>query len=166
MADSNLTINLSATGFEEALARLDPKRRQTALVAWYRYSETYLKRVMRNASPSRIRGKVRSKKDTLSPPRWLRVFNAAPLAHLIEGGTGPIGDPRFNHAARHFPAVDGKSGVMNAMDLPRSQAYVVARSIFLRGGNPPRPFVAPAWESAKPHVEQTLRTLMQEVAKD
>jgi hypothetical protein len=75
-----------------------------------------------------------------------RIYVRSGLAHLVEGGTGSQGAAGFSHAARHWPSTEG---IMRATGLPRPEAFLVARAIGTRGGNPPRPFIRPTYEATK-----------------
>jgi len=146
-----MRIDIDATGFEAALKRLDPQHAQAALIRWYDTAIKYVKQELRAQAPNTLKTKVRSMTDGLTPPKWARIYVKSPLAHLIEGGTGRQGAGGFNHVATHWPSTEG---IMRATGLPKPQAFAVARSIGLRGGNPARPFIEPTYFAVKGHVEQ------------
>lgn len=152
-----MEITIDATGIAEALRAADPQQAYQIVTLWFLRAIEMTESALRAAAPGRLRGKVRHMQDGYSPHRWARVYVASPLAHLIEGGTGALGAGGFAHKSKHWP---NTSGIMLATGLPQAQALLVARSIGLRGGNPPRPFMAPTWAMVGPRVE----TLADEVA--
>lgn len=146
-----MQIKINEFGIDAALKQLDPRHAQAAMIRWYDMAIKYVKQELRSRAPATLKGKVRSMTDGLTPPKWARVYVKSPLAHLIEGGTGRLGAGGFNHVGTHWPST---TGIMRATGLPKPQAFAVARSIGLRGGNPARPFVEPTYMSVKGHVEQ------------
>lgn len=146
-----MQIKLDATGMDAAVKQLDPQHAQSALIRWFDTATKYVKQELRARAPMTLKGKVRSMSDGLTPPKWARIYVKSPLAHLIEGGTGRLGSGGFNHASTHWPSTEG---IMRATGLPKPQAFAVARSIGLRGGNPARPFIEPTYDAVKSHVEQ------------
>jgi|GEM_PF-5471441 hypothetical protein len=146
-----MQIKIDMTGMDAAVKQLDPQHAQAALIRWYDTAIKYVKQELRAQAPNTLKSKVRSMTDGLTPPRWARIYVKSPLAHLIEGGTGRPGAGGFNHVATHWPSTEG---IMRATGLPKPQAFAVARSIGLRGGNPPRPFIEPTYFAVKGHVEQ------------
>jgi hypothetical protein len=146
-----MRINVDATGINIALDALDPQHGQAAMIRWYDMAIKYVKQELRARAPATLKGKVRSMTDGFTPPRWARIYVKSPLAHLIEGGTGRLGAGGFNHVGTHWPSTEG---IMRATGLPKPQAFAVARSIGLRGGNPARPFIEPTYMTVKGHVEQ------------
>ena len=155
-----MQITIDATGIEEAVKQLDPKQADEILIRWYDRSLKYVKSELRSRSPAKLKTKVRSMTDGLTPPKWARVYVKSGLAHLIEGGTGRQGGGGFSHVGTHWPST---TGIMQATGLPRPQAFAVARAIGLRGGNPPRPFVQPTYLAVKGHVEQLAVQAVNEV---
>lgn len=156
-------LQIDITGYERSLAAVDPKNVYIILNTWYQRAGNYVRDQLRMRAPKRLKGKVYIKYDTVRPPRWARIGVKSPLTWLIEGGTGPAGDPSFNHVSRHWPAIDGKFGLMETMDLPRPEAFLVARSIARRGGNPAKPFIAPTYQAVKGTIEQMMNTIIEEV---
>lgn len=146
-----MQIKIDAVGIDTALKQLDPQHAQAALIRWYDTATKYVKQELRARAPATLKGKVRSMTDGFTPPRWARIYVKSPLAHLIEGGTGRLGAGGFNHVGTHWPSTEG---IMRATGLPKPQAFAVARSIGLRGGNPARPFIEPTYMAVNGHVEQ------------
>lgn len=146
-----MQIKLDTTGMDAAVKQLDPEHAQAAMIRWYDTAIKYVKQELRTRAPMTLKSKVRSMTDGLTPPKWARVYVKSPLAHLIEGGTGRLGAGGFNHVSTHWPST---TGIMRATGLPKPQAFAVARSIGLRGGNQARPFIEPTYDAVKSHVEQ------------
>lgn len=157
-----MEINVSATGLDEATKALAPKRTYTVMVKWYDKATKYISGELRQAAPARLKGKVIVKIDAYRPPRWARVRVKSPLAHLIEGGTGRLGAPGFNHTSRYFPAISGQYGLMQTMSLPKAQAFAVAKTISERGGNPAQPFIQPTGVKIEGPVIQMARDILDE----
>lgn len=157
---SNLQVVVEGSGIEAALKQLDPKNVDKALMLWYDRGTRYVQRELSNRAPGRLRGKVRIKTDGYRPPRWARVWVKSPLAHLIEGGTGPQGAPDFRHSGRHWPNL---AGIMRATGLPAPQAFLVARAIGERGGNPARPFIQPTFNATQGQLVQMATDVVNEV---
>jgi len=146
-------ITIDTSGLDAASKQLDPKNVYTALTQWYKTSTVYVRDGMRARVKSRIKGKVKIRTDGFLPPRWARVRVYSPLGHILEGGTGRLGAPGFNHSSRHFPRVTGDGGLMQTMGLPKAEAFAVAKSISERGGNRAQPFVHATYIATKAHVE-------------
>jgi hypothetical protein len=160
MAD--LEIRLDATGLDEALRQLNPQQAYTALNLWFDRASKLVRDELKERAPGSLKSKVYIRLDTLRPPRWARISVKSPLTWLIEGGTGSQGNPAFRHVARHWPST---SGIMTATGLPEPQAFLVARAIGLRGGNKPRPFIAPTYEATKSQVEAMAGQIVAEVLR-
>jgi len=158
-----LSMSLSASDLERAVKDFDPKQGYTILMTWWDRATKYAKGELRARTPATIRRKVYVKFDAVRPPRWARVGVRSPLTWLIEGGTGQLGDPTFNHNPRFFPNVDGRFGIMEQTGLPRSRAFLVARQIFLQGGTRPRPFVRPTYDAVRSRVVQMGDEIVREV---
>ena len=158
---SDLSIVVSASGIEEVLRRLDPKNADRALIIWYERGTQYVRDELRNRAPSRLRGKVTIRTDGLTPPQWARVKVKGPLAHLIEGGTGTQGAPGFNHR-EHHPSVEG---IIRQTGLPRPEAFLVARAIGARGGNPPKPFIQPTFLVVQQPLVRMAEVIVDEVLR-
>jgi len=156
-------LQIDITGYERSLAAVDPKNVYIILNTWYQRATNYVRDQLRMRAPTRLKRKVYIKMDTVRPPRWARIGVKSPLTWLIEGGTGSAGDPSFNHVNRHWPAIDGSGGLMEEMGLPRPEAFLVARSIGLRGGNPAKPFIQPTFQAVNGTVTQMMETIAQEV---
>jgi len=157
-----MEITIDARGIEAAAKELDPKRAYEVLMRWYATATVYVRDEMRARAPSSLKSKVIIKLDTLRPPNWARIRAKSRLAHLIEGGTGRLGAPGFKHVARHWPSTPG---IMRATGLPKAEAFLVARSIGLRGGNPARPFVQPTYVAVKGRVEQMAEQAVKDVIR-
>lgn len=155
-----MQITVDTTGIEEAVKLLDPKQADEIMIRWYDRSIKYVKAELRNRAPATLKTKVRSMTDGLTPPKWARIYVKSGLAHLLEGGTGRQGVAGFTHVGTHWPST---AGIMRTTGLPKPQAFVVARSIGLRGGNPPQPFVQPTYLAVKGHVEQLAVQAVNEV---
>lgn len=160
-----MEISVQAVGLEAAEKQLDPKHMYTALVTWYDRATKYMKQELEGRAPGRLKGKVIIKMDAYRPPRWARVRVKGSLAHLIEGGTGTQGAAGFNHAGAHWPRVNGKSGIQNAMGVSRADAFAIAKAIGNRGGNPAKPFIQPTFVAVKPHVEQLAVQCIEDALK-
>jgi hypothetical protein len=157
-----MEITINATGITEALAAVDPKKAYMIIDLWYLRSTDYAKRELQTRSPARLRRKVRVLFDGYKPHRWARVFVKSPLAHLLEGGTGSRGVSPFKHVGRHWPST---KGIMEATGLPKPEAFLVARSIGLRGGNPPKPFLQPTWNVVMPRISEMAEQAAAEVLR-
>ena len=96
-------------------------------------------------------GRVVIRMDRYQPPRWATVRVKGKLAHLIEGGTGALGIGPFSHAGSFFPNIEG---IMRNTGLEKPEAFLIARAISLRGGNPPHPMIVPTWDATHSRVEQ------------
>ena len=155
-----MEIRIEASGLEGAERALRPEQVYTAMMLWYERGTRLVADELRSRAPARLRGKVYIRVDTLRPPRWARIGVKSGLARLIEGGTGALGDPSFRHVSRHWPSTEG---ITQTTGLPRPQAFLVARSIGLRGGNPPRPFIQPTWRAVAGRVEQLAEQVVAEV---
>jgi hypothetical protein len=149
MAD--FEIRLDTTGLDAALKQLDSRQVYVALNLWFKRGAEYVQGELKARAPGQLSKKTYIRYDTMRPPRWARISVKSPLAWLIEGGTGSVGDPAFKHVARHWPSTPG---IMTATGLPAPQAFLVARAIGLRGGNPPRPFIKPTYDATKARLEQ------------
>ena len=160
---TGLQITIDEKGLDLIAKQADPKQVYTIMMTWYDRASQIMARELRARTPSRLRGKVRIKMDKLRPPRWCRIDVRSGLAHVIEGGTGTMGDPAFHHRPRHFPPWTGEGGLMETMGLSKPAAFAVALSIFKRGGNPPRPFVRPAFQAGLPQVQALMGTIIKEV---
>jgi len=160
MAD--LEIRLDATGMEEALRQCNPQQVYTVLNLWFDRASRLVRDELRARAPGSLSKKTYIRMDTLRPPRWARISVKSPMTWLIEGGTGAQGDPAFRHVSRHWPST---SGIMQATGLPEPQAFLVARSIGLRGGNPPRPFIRPTYEATKGQVAAMMGQIVAEVMR-
>lgn len=156
-------LQIDIAGYEQSLAAVDPKNVYIILNTWYQRAGDYVRDQLRMRAPKRLKGKVYIRYDTVRPPRWARIGVKSPLTWLIEGGTGPAGDPSFNHVSRHWPAISGKYGLMEEMDLPAPEAFLVARSIARRGGNPAKPFIAPTFQAVKGTIDTMMTAIIQEV---
>ena len=163
-----MDIIVEATGIEAALKAVAPQKAYEILTVWYATASVYVRDEMRARAPSSLKSTVKIKLDTLRPPRWAVIRARSRLTHLIEGGTGRQGAPGFKHVPRHWPAVGnqpGKPGIMQMTGLPQAEAFLVARTIGLRGGNPARPFVRPTYVAVKGHVEQLAQQAAQEAIR-
>lgn len=160
MAD--MEIRLTTTGLENALKQLDPRQTYTMLNMWFDRASRLVRDELKARAPGSLKTKVYIRMDTLRPPRWARISVKSPIMWLIEGGTGSQGDPKFRHVARHWPST---SGIMAATGLPEPRAFLVARAIGLRGGNPPRPFIQPTYEATKAQVEALAGQIVTEVLR-
>jgi len=129
---------------------------------WFDRASKVVRDELKARAPGSLKNKVYIRMDTLRPPRWARISVKSPLGWLIEGGTGSQGDPTFRHVSRHWPST---SGIMAATGLPEPRAFLVARAIGLRGGNPPRPFVRPTYEATRGRVEQMINEITAEVLR-
>jgi hypothetical protein len=159
---SDIEINLERSGIAEALKACDPKQAYEIIELWYLRAVPYVKGALQARAPARLKGKVRSMKDGYMPHRWMRVYVKSPLAHLLEGGTGAMGVAPFQHVTRHWPST---AGIMRQTGLPKSRAFLVARAIGLRGGNPARPFIGPTASAIVPRVEQMADEAARDVLK-
>ena len=155
-----MDITIDATGITEALAAVDPRKAYEIIELWYLRSTDYAKRELQGRSPARLRSKARVLFDSYKPHRWARVFVKSSLAHILEGGTGAKGVPPFKHVSTHWPST---TGIMRAMGLPKPEAFLVARAIGLRGGNPPKPFLQPTWDVVAPRIAQMAEEAAAEV---
>lgn len=160
---SELRIDVDERGLNAVIKQLAPQQASEVMIRWYDRAIKFVVAELRARAPARLKGKVRHMTDGLIPPRWARVFVKSPLAHLLEGGTGRLGVAPFNHASQQFPAIDGEWGLMKAMGISRPQAFVIARSIAMRGGNPPRPFIGPTAQAVKTRVERMAEQIADEV---
>lgn len=160
MAD--LEIRLTAEGLEAALKQLDPQQVYTVLNLWFKRGAEYIQGELKARAPSSLARKTYIRYDTLRPPRWARISVKSPLTWLIEGGTGALGDPAFKHVARHWPST---AGIMKTTGLPEPEAFLVARSIGLRGGNRPQPFIAPTYRATQGHVTALMDDIIREVLR-
>ena len=135
----SLDITVEGSGIEAALKRLDPQNVDRALIIWYDRGTRYVRNELRSRAKGRLKNKTKIVTDGLKPPRWARIKVASSLAHLIEGGTG-----RFSNSIRgdHWPST---TGIMATTGLPKPEAFLVARAIGMRGGNPPQPFIRPTY---------------------
>jgi len=157
-----MDITINATGITEALAAVDPQKAYTIIDLWYLQATDYAKRELRARTPAKIRSKVRVLFDGYKPHRWARLFVKSPLAHLLEGGTGSKGVAPFKHVSTHWPSTEG---IMRATNLPRPEAFLVARAIGLRGGNPPKPFLQPTWDVVAPRINAMAEQVAAEVMR-
>jgi len=153
------------TGFEAALRRLDPQRVAEVFFRFFDEAPKYVREQMRSRAPRIVRSRVKVKKDPLRPPHWALIGSTHPLAHIFEGGTGSRGASGFNHAARHFPAIDGEFGLMATAGLSRSEAFAMAEAIHQQGGLAPQPFVAPTSAAVQGPVVQMFERAVNEVTK-
>lgn len=154
-----MNITVESTGIEAALAQMDPKRAEVALLLWYDRGTSYVKGELRSRAPARLRSKVKIITDGYKPPHWARVFVKSPLAHLIEGGTGRLGAAGFKHNTDFFPSV---TGIMRSTGLEKPQAFLVARAIAEQGGTRPRPFIKPTFEATKGRLAQMAAEALDE----
>lgn len=159
MADLEITV--AGTGIEEALRRLKPENAQRALILWFDRGTRYVRTELRNRAPGRLRGKTRIRTDGLMPPRWARIDIKSPLAHLIEGGTGSLGAPGFNHS-KHWP---NPAGIAAQTGLPMPEAFLVARAIGERGGNRAKPFIQPTFAAVQQPLVRLAQTCVEEAFK-
>jgi len=157
-----MDIIVEATGIEAALKAVAPQKAYEILTRWYATATVYVRDEMRARAPSSLKSTVKIKLDTLRPPRWAVIRARSRLTHLIEGGTGRQGASGFKHVARHWPST---LGIMQTTGLPQAEAFLVARTIGLRGGNPARPFVRPTYVAVKGHVEQLAQQAAQEAIR-
>jgi hypothetical protein len=160
MAD--LEIRLDVTGLEAALQQCNPQQVYTVLNLWFDRASKLIQAELKARAPGSLSKKTYIRMDTLRPPRWARISVKSPLGWLIEGGTGSQGDPSFRHVSRHWPST---SGIMQATGLPEPQAFLVARAIGLRGGNKPRPFIAPTYAATQGQVEALAAQIVAEVLR-
>lgn len=159
MSDLNITLEGSVA---EALKACDPKQAYEIIELWYLRVMPYVKGALQARTTSRLKGKVRIMYDGYKPHQWARVYVKSPLAHLLEGGTGSKGVAPFQHVGRHWPST---AGIMRQTGLPKPQAFLVARSIGLRGGNPARPFIGPTARAIRPRAEQMADAAARDVLK-
>lgn len=159
MATVNLTI--STSGIDDCLKAADPKQVYTILMTWYARGTTLAANELRSRAPKRLKRKVYVRMDVVRPPRWARIGVRGGLSWLVEGGTGRLGDPSFNHGP-HWPSTDG---IMKQTGLPRTRAFAMARAIGLRGGNPPQPYIRPTWDAVKDRIEQMGPQIANEVLR-
>jgi hypothetical protein len=161
-----MEIQVDAEGLEAAQKALDPKQVEVALLLWYARGLSYVKGELRSRSKPSLRPYVTSMTDGLHPPHWARVYvkgtRKGRLAHLLEGGTGTQGAGGFSHASWKFPSV---TGVMRQTGLPQPEAFLVARAIFRRGGNPPQPFIRPTFEATQGRVTQLAVEAVEDALK-
>lgn len=158
-----MEVTIDVRGLEEAYKITDPVNVYNILMKWYQSSTVYIKDELKSRTPQSGKGKVRVRFDAYRPPRWARVRVYTPLAHIWEGGTGRQGAAGFNHNTSFFPNVDqGQWSIARTMGLPKAEAFLVARSIARRGGNPPKPFIYATYLATKNYVEN----LMDRVIKD
>jgi hypothetical protein len=158
-----MQFTIDESGLAQIAKITDPKQVYTIMMTWYDRGTKLVAAELKARTPSRIRGKVRIKVDGFRPPRWARIDVNSPLARLIEGGTGRLGDPAFKHSQNFFPRVTGKGGIMENMGLPKPQAFLVARAISRRGGNRPKPFIRPAYEAVKGQLDQLMGVVIRDV---
>ena len=153
------------TGLDEALKRLDAQRVAEVFFRWFDEAPKYVRGELRSRAPRIVRSRVKVKKDSMRPPRWALIGSTHPLAHIFEGGTGSRGASGFNHAGRHFPAIDGEFGLMQVAGLNRSEAFAMAQAIYQQGGLEPQPFVAPTGAAVQGPVVQMFERAVNEVTK-
>ena len=148
-----MEIIIDDDGFDAAAKALDPKVVEVALILWYTRATEVVKSTLRSNAPTRLQGKVRVMTDNYRPPRWARIYVKSGLAHLLEGGTGSQGSGGgFKHAVPlPFPSV---TGIMKQTGLAKPQAFLVARTIFERGGNAPQPFIRPTYAAVQDRIVQ------------
>ena len=158
MASVSLVINIHH--FEASLKACNPQQVYTILNTWYDRATTIMANELRSRAKGRLKSKVYINMDKLRPPRWARIGVKHPLARIIEGGTGRLGDPAFNHMPNHWPST---LGIMEATGLPKGRAFLVARAIGLRGGNPAQPFIRPTYEAKRGEVERLMDVIAEEV---
>lgn len=158
-----MEIRVSETGIDAALKKLDPQRAYEIILRWYGEATQYAKRELKSAAPPIVRSRVKVKQDPMKPPRWALVGSTHPLAHIFEGGTGPEGAPNFNHAARHFPRVDGRWGLMEATGLPKPQAFAMASAINEQGGLRAKPFIKPTFLAIRGQLIAMADRIVREV---
>ena len=153
----SLDITIEASGIETALKRLDPQNVDRALIIWYDRGTRYVRNELRSRAKGRLKNKTAIKTDGLKPPRWARVYVKSPLARLLEGGTG-----RFSNSIRgdHWPSTPG---IMRATGLPQPEAFLVARAIGERGGNPAQPFIRPTYMAVKGPLVRLAEDVVKEV---
>ena len=152
---SDMSVVVTGSGFAEALQQLDPKNVDRALINWYDRGTRLVRDEMRARAKRRVAAKVKIITDRYTPPRWARIYSTHPVARLLEGGTGPAGDPAFKHKPKHFPNPD-KLAKETGLSAP--EAFLVARAIANRGGNKAQPFVKPTFAA----VQQPLLRLMEQ----
>lgn len=160
MTDVRLVV--STAGMDEALKALDPQQVYVILNTWYDRATRLVAGELRNRAKPSLKSKVYINMDTLRPPRWARIGVKSRIARLLEGGTGKLGDVDGKHIAQHWPST---TGIMRETGLPERQAFLVARSIGLRGGNPPQPFIRPTWEATHVRIEAMMGQIAVEVLK-
>ncbi len=158
-----MTFSLKFTidaDFEPALRALDPQQVYVVLNRWYAEGSKLAASEVRARAKPRLKSKVYVLFDSLRPPRWARIGVRAKLATVLEAGTGRLGDPAFSHVARHWPSTEA---IMAATGLPKPQAFLVARAVGMRGGNPAQPFIRPAWQAIHGRVEGLMESIAREV---
>lgn len=160
-----MEIRVGAEGFDDALKRLDPQRVAEVFFRWMDEAPKYVRAQMRSRAPRIVRSRVKVKKDPMRPPKWALVGSTHPLAHIFEGGTGSRGASGFNHAGRHFPAIDGEFGLMRTTGLNRQEAFAMAQAIYRQGGLAAQPFVAPTSAAVQGAVVQMFERAVNEVTK-
>jgi len=157
-----MEITVTTSGIDEALKRLDPKQAEIALILWYERGSKLVQSEVRSRAKPSLRGKVSVLTDGRRPPQWARVYVKSPIAHLLEGGTGKLGSPDFNHNEGYFPSW---TGIAKQMGVGPKSAFVIARFIYERGGNRPQPFVKPAFNAVRNNLVKIAQDAADEAFK-
>jgi hypothetical protein len=151
-----IDVTVDVTGLEEALDKLKPQRLNAGVKAWYQRVGAEGRNMVRSRAPNQIK---RTVAYTIAPgefPASVRIRPRSRLAHIIESGTGLLGDGGTKHKGRYFPNV---TSLAKNAGLPMREAFLVARKIHAQGGIRPRPFVRPV----APTIEARAVTLAQQM---
>lgn len=151
-----INVTIDVTGLEEAIEKLKPQRLNAGVKAWYQRIGAEGRSLVRNRAPGQIK---RTVAYTIAPgefPASVRIRPRSRIAHIIESGTGLLGDSGTRHKGRYWPNVGAIA--VNA-GIPLRQAFLVARKIHAQGGIRPRPFARPV----APTIEARAVTLAQQM---
>jgi hypothetical protein len=92
-----------------------------------------------------IVGSLESQQDTAKFPLWARVFSDVPQSRWAEYGTGILSEDPNSARERYFPPVDR---VRDWAEDHGVEPFVLAQSIFDKGGTPPTHFFSDAERAA------------------
>lgn len=157
-----IELEINATGLEAAIEQLKPQRLNAGVRLWYQRIGREGAQIIRARAPGRLKNAFTFHVAGGEFPPYVRIGpdyrgnSDAKLAHLVEHGTGTLGDSDTQHAGRYFPNVNK---LAKQAGLEPRPAFLVARAIFLAGGTRPRPFVRPV----TPTIEARAVALAQEM---
>ncbi len=156
-----IEVEVGVEGLEAAIEAIRPQRLNAGVRLWYQRVGREGAAMIRGRAPGRLKNAIAFRVAPGDFPAWVRIGPdygkpAARLAHLIEHGTGELGDSGTNHSGRYFPNV---KKLAQQTGLEPRPAFLVARKIYSQGGTRPQPFVRPL----TPSIEARAAALAEEM---